>query len=72
MTESNTGFSSNQRDVTLRHNLIRTGFKLIRDVIHTHLICKFQEDLIKNEILMLMTKSNGDFLSNQGDVILRF
>ena len=46
-------------------------FKLIRDFIHVHLICKFQEDLIKTEWVMLMTKSNRGLFSNQGDISLR-
>ena len=31
--------------------------------------CKFQEDLIKTEV-MVMTRSNRGFFSNQGDVTL--
>ena len=44
-------------------------FELIRDFIH--LICKIQENLIKTEWVMMMTKSNRGFFSNQGDVTLK-
>ena len=41
-------------------------FDLVRDFIHVHLICKFQENLIKNEWLMLMIKSNRGFSAIKG------
>ena len=47
------------------------GFELIRGFIYVHLICKFQEYPIKTEQVMLMTESNRDFFSNQGELILR-
>ena len=49
------------------------GFERIQNFIHFHLIWKFQEDLIKTERVMLMTKTkpNKGFFSNQGDVSLR-
>ena len=50
---------------------IRPVFGTVQDFIHVQLICKFQEDLIKAEWLMLMTKSNRSFFSNQGDVTRR-
>ena len=47
------------------------GFELIWELILIHLICKFQADPIKTEWVMLMTKSNKDFFSNQGDINVR-
>ena len=47
------------------------GFELVRVFIHVHLICKFQEDPIKTEQVMMMTKSNRGFFSNQKNVILK-
>ena len=51
MTKSNRGFFSNQGDVTqtftIRSDL--ASFELIRDFIHVHLVCKFQEYPIKTE-----------------------
>ena len=55
-------FFSNQGDVMLKligSNLAR--FQLIREFIHVHLICKFQEEPIKAEILTQMTKLNKGF-----------
>ena len=43
-------------------------FEFIKDFIHVHLICKFQDDLIKTEQVMLMIKYNKGFFINQGDV----
>ena len=40
-------------------------------VINVHLICKFQEELVKTEQVMMITKSNGGFFSNQRLVTLR-
>ena len=60
---------------SLTNNTIWPYFELFRDSIHVHLICKFQEDLIKTEWVSLMTKSNrdsnSDYFSNQGDVTLK-
>ena len=60
------GFFSNQGHVTLRL-MIRSGprFQFIRDFIHVRLICMLQEDPNKTEWVMLMTKSNRGFFSNQ-------
>ena len=41
------------------------------DFIHVPHFCKFQKDLIKTEWVMLMTKSNRGFFSNEGDETLR-
>ena len=46
-------------------------FKLAQDFIHVPLIIKFQEDPIKTEWVMLMTKTNRGFFSNQGCVTFR-
>ena len=72
MTKSNRGFSSNQGDIPLlkSNNPIWPIFKLDQDFIHVHLICKFQEQPIKTEWLMQMTKSNRGFFSNHGDIPL--
>ena len=48
------------------NDLIWPVFELTRDFIDVYLICKFCEDLIKTELVMLMTKSNRGFFSNQG------
>ena len=78
MTKSIRSFCSNHMKVTLRlmiqsgqivRDFIQTG-QIVRDFIQGHLICKFNEDLIKTEWVMLMTKSNRDFFSNQGDITL--
>ena len=71
ITMSNRGFFSNQGDVNLRL-VNRSGqCSNIRDFIHVYLICKFQEDPIKPECVILMTMSNRGFFSNQGNVTLR-
>ena len=44
-------------------------FDFIRDFMDAHLICKFQDDLIKTELVM-MTNSNRGFFSNQGEVTM--
>ena len=68
MTKSNRGFFSCQGKVTLRLMIRSDQFlQLIRDFIHVHLMSEFQEDLIKNESVVLMTKSNRGFFSNQGN-----
>ena len=61
------------RDVALSFRLCRfpNFFEFIQDFIHVHLICKFQDDLIKIEWVMLMIVSNIDFFNNQGDVTQR-
>ena len=46
--------------------------ELTWDYIYIHLICKFQEHPIETEWVMLITKSNRNFFSNQGDVTLRW
>ena len=38
-----------------------------KDFIHVHLICKFQDDSIKSELVILMIKSNIDFFNTQGN-----
>ena len=43
-------------------------FKLVRDFILVHLSCKFQEVPMKTEQVLVMTKSNEVFFSNQGNV----
>ena len=48
-----------------------TVFKFIQDFIHVHFICRFHDDPIKTEQVMLMIKSNIDFFINQADVTLR-
>ena len=59
------------RDVTLWLMILSCQFLNILEFIHIHLICRFQEELIKTECLMLTTKSNRCFFSNQGDITLR-
>ena len=67
--KSNTGFFHSQREVTL---MIKYGqFSNSFEILSIYLICKFQEDPFKTEWVMLMTKSNRGFFSNQGDGILR-
>ena len=67
MIMSNSGIFSNQRNDTLRQIIpIWPGFEIIRDCIHVHLICKFKEDPIKTEQVMLMTKSNSFFSAIKG------
>ena len=70
MTKSNIGFFVYQGDITEINNLIWPVLELIQDFIHAPLICKFQEDPVKIEQVMLMTKSNRGFFSNQGDITL--
>ena len=41
------------------NNLIWTAYKFIQDFIHVHLICKFKDDQIKTELVLLMIKSNS-------------
>ena len=45
-------------------------FKLITAFIPSLLICKFWEDMIKTEGLMLMSRSKIGVFSNQGGIIL--
>ena len=71
MTKSNRGFFSNQGDATLRQMIRSRRVQLIRNFTYVHLICKFQEDPIKPELVMLMTKSNRGFFRNQGGAALR-
>ena len=52
------------------NNLIWTVFEFIQNFIHVHLTCKFQEDPIKTEWVMLMIRSNKGFFNNQGNVSL--
>ena len=47
------------------------GFELVRDFIHVHLNCKFHEDPIKTECVILVPMSNRDVFSNLEDVTLR-
>ena len=49
--------------------MIWPGFVLVRDPIYVHLICKFQEALIKTEWIMLTIKSNRDSNSRINDPI---
>ena len=56
MTMSNRVFFSNQGDVSLRLMTQSGQFSnLVRDLIHVHFICKFQEHLIKTEGVMVIT-----------------
>ena len=72
MTKSIRGVSSNQGNVTLKL-IIKSGqiLNLSEIFISDHLICKFPEDLIKTERVMLIKKSNRGFFRNQGEVTLR-
>ena len=57
MTKSNRGFFSQQRDVILRL-MIRSNHFFTSSEIHVylvHIICKFQENLIKTKGVMVMT-----------------
>ena len=58
------------RDVSLSIMLWKFPkfFKFIQDFIYVHVICKFKDDPIKTEWVMLMIKSNIGFSNNQGDV----
>ena len=71
MTKSNRGFFNNQGDVTQINDSILPVFKLVQDFIHVHIITKLHEHLIKTERVIVMTKSNRGFFSNQGDLNLR-
>ena len=65
-------FFSNQGGHNSKSNIpIWAVFKIIRDCIHYHLICKFQEHPIKTQWVTLMTISNRSFFSNKGDVTLK-
>lgn len=55
MTKSHKHIFINQGDI------IQSCFKLVSDLIHVHLICKFYKDLLKTERLMLMRNSKGGF-----------
>ena len=68
MTKSNRGFFSNQGDVTNTNDLIWPIFIFVLEFIRVHLSCKFQEVLTKTEQVIVMTKPNRGFFSNQGDV----
>ena len=70
MTKSNKSFFSNEEDKILRVMIQSSSFQTLSR-FHVHLICKFQTDSIKTEQVLLMTKSNRGFFSNQGDVTLR-
>ena len=72
MTKSNTGFFQKSRGCNSKINdWIGPVFKLVQDFIHFHLICRFQADPIKTGQVTLITMSNRDFFSKQGDVTLR-
>ena len=61
-------FFSNQGDVALRlFDPIWQVFQIVRDFIHVHLICKFQEHPIKPEWVTLSQSLR--LFSNQGDEI---
>ena len=47
------------------------GFKLVRDFIHVHLNCKFHEDPIKTECVILVPMSNRGVFGNLEGVTLR-
>ena len=64
-------FQLSKGSVSTINNSVRPYFELIRDSIQVQFICNFQEDPIKPEWFMLMTKTNRDFFSNQGDATLR-
>ena len=56
MTKTNRGFFQQSRGCNSKINdQTSPVFELIKDFIHVHLICKFQEDLIIIEQVMLMT-----------------
>ena len=59
MTKSIRGFCSNQGNVTCKINdPIWPDLDLVQDFIDAHLICRFQEDLIKTDVILrLMTWS---------------
>ena len=72
MKKLNRGFFQHSKGHNSKINdPIWPEFKFIRGFIHVHLICKFQEDPIRTEQVMLRTKSNRCFFSIQGDVTLR-
>ena len=66
MIKSNIGFFNNQGDVTKINDLIWPGFELIQDLIHVHLIGKFQDDPIKTEHVMLMESETEGFSAIKG------
>ena len=71
MTNSNRGFSAIKERNSKNNELIWPGFDLIRDYIHIHFICNYQEDLIRMELVMLKKKSNRGIFSYQGNVTLK-
>ena len=67
MTKSIRGFCSNQGNVTCKINdPIWPDLGLVQDVINAQRICRFQEDLIKTELVMLMTTQTEAFLATKG------
>ena len=57
MTQSNRGAFSSYGDVTLKINSpIWLVFKLDREYLHVHFVCKCQEDPIKTDRVILITK----------------
>ena len=42
-------------------------FEFVQDLIHVYIISKFKAYLIKTEGVIVMTKSNRGFFSNEGD-----
>ena len=52
---------------TKRNNLLLTVFISVQSFILVDLICKFKDDWIKTERVMLMIKSIIGFFNNQGD-----
>ena len=65
------GFSCNEGDVTPRLIIQTCQFSNLFKVPSVHLICKFQEDLIKTEQVILMTKSIRGFLAIKVMLLLR-
>ena len=72
MTKSNRFFQQSRGCNSKCNDRIWPVFKLVQEFIHVHLICKFQDEPNKTDWVMLMTKSNRGFFSNQVDVTLRF
>ena len=58
MTRLEIGIFTNEGDNSKNNNLTWTICEFLHDFNHVHLICKFQNDPINTERVMLMAKSN--------------
>ena len=63
--------SNRQWDVILIIRVVSNLFELVQYFIHVHLKCKFHEDPIKTECVILVQMSNRGVFSNLENVTLR-